>query len=275
MNYKKIVIADDDPTILIHTAETLEDEGYETLRAVNGKYLLSAVEDNKPDLILLDWNMPVLDGLETLKILKSNQNTANIPVIMITGFMTLPENLKTALEAGAIDFIRKPFEKIELIARIQSVLKMVEYLQQTVALKDRELALSAISLAQNTELSTMLISKLNMLKQLIKGDIEHLTIINDLISDVSKNQQNFNWDNFVSQFTLIYPNHINGILKVHPELTPSEIKLCTLLRLNISTKDIANITNLTYDSIRVFRTRLRKKLDLENEDGLVAYLMQF
>jgi len=164
---------------------------------------------------------------------------------------------------------------ISSITNITERKKAELQLQQMMVLKDRELALSAISLAQNTELNTMFISKLNMLKQSNKGNIEQLSIISDLISDVSKNQQNYNWENFVNQFTLIYPNYINAILTVHPELTSSDIKLCTLLRLHISTKDIANITNLTYDSIRVFRTRLRKKLKLGSDEGLVAYLMQF
>jgi len=77
-----------------------------------------------PDLIITDWEMPIMNGIEFIKLLKSNEKTHDIPVIMCTGVMTTPENLKTALDAGAVDYIRKPVEKLELMARVNSMLKL-------------------------------------------------------------------------------------------------------------------------------------------------------
>jgi signal transduction histidine kinase len=79
-----------------------------------------------PDIIICDWEMPVMNGIDAIKNLKQDDLTKDIPIIMATGVMTSPENLNTALTAGAIDYIRKPIDPIELLARINSSLKLAK-----------------------------------------------------------------------------------------------------------------------------------------------------
>ncbi len=122
MNPFKILIADDEPLNLMLYAEIFKNFGYRISTASDGIEAVKKSQEELPDLVLLDWNMPRLDGLEALKMIKASPSTGHIPAIMITGIMTSPENLKTALEAGAIDFIRKPFDRIELMARVKSML---------------------------------------------------------------------------------------------------------------------------------------------------------
>jgi len=105
------------------------DKSFTFFQALNGKVAYSVAEKKLPDLIITDWDMPVMNGIELIKHLKSNESTKDIPVIMCTGVMTKTENLKTALDAGAIDYIRKPVEKLELIARVHSMLKLSETLK--------------------------------------------------------------------------------------------------------------------------------------------------
>jgi len=118
----KILIADDEPLNLLLYSEMLKSDGYSSVTAKDGLAAIEQAVGEIPNLIILDWNMPRLDGLGALKEIKNNPLTRDIPAIMITGIMTSPENLKTALEAGAIDFLRKPFDKIELLARVKSML---------------------------------------------------------------------------------------------------------------------------------------------------------
>lgn len=213
--------------------------------------------------------------MEALLKIKADPATSGIPVIIVTGQMTSRENLSTAFEAGAIDFIRKPFDKTELLARINSVLKMEEYHQQTINLKNRELASAALSLAHNCEINNLLTARLDKIKNLAKKQsLGMLSAINEMVEDIATIRETNSWEQFNDHFLLINPAFGNTLLAKHPDLSPSEIKLCMLLRLNISTKEIAAIACQTYDSIRVSRTRLRKKLDLDNEDGLVIYLMK-
>jgi DNA-binding CsgD family transcriptional regulator len=77
------------------------------------------------------------------------------------------------------------------------------------------------------------------------------------------------------RFQISYPDSLSKILKKHPALTPAEIKLCALLTLNLDTKEVAIMLNLAFNSIRIARARLRKKLQLSSEENLTAYLMTF
>ncbi len=99
-------------------------------QALNGKVACTVAEKKLPDLIITDWKMPLMDGVELIKHLKSIESTHDIPVIMCTGVMTDVENLKTALDSGAVDYIRKPVEKLELIARVNSMLKLSDSMKK-------------------------------------------------------------------------------------------------------------------------------------------------
>ncbi len=125
MGYQ-ILIVDDEPDYLEATFELISNEYAQSkvLTAVNGKVAFEIASKKIPDLIITDWEMPLLDGLELIKQLKAQPSTADIPVIMATGIMTSPSSLKAALEAGAVDFVRKPIDPIELIARINSMLTL-------------------------------------------------------------------------------------------------------------------------------------------------------
>ncbi len=125
MNGLAILIADDEPMILLNTSETLEKFGYNILKAVNGKEALDIALEKLPDLILLDWGMPVMDGMEALIKIKADPATKLIPVIIVTGQMTSAENLAAAMSAGADDLIKKPFRRSDLLDCISSALKLV------------------------------------------------------------------------------------------------------------------------------------------------------
>jgi two-component system, sensor histidine kinase and response regulator len=120
----KILVVDDNSDYAVRIIELLKetDKSFNFFMALNGKIAYSIAEKKIPDLIITDWEMPVMDGIEFIKYLKSNKQTSDIPVIMCTGVMTQTENLETALNAGAVDYIRKPVEKHELIARVHSML---------------------------------------------------------------------------------------------------------------------------------------------------------
>jgi len=121
-----ILIADDLPENLQIIAEALKDSNIEhkIIRAINGKILCELAEKRIPDLIITDWEMPEMNGIEAIKYLKQNEETKDIPIIMCTGIMTTSENLKTAIDCGAVDYIRKPIDNIELQSRVYSMLKL-------------------------------------------------------------------------------------------------------------------------------------------------------
>ena len=132
MEKHKILVVDDNADNAEQIVTFLDDtdKSFLFFLALNGKTACSIAEKKLPDLIITDWEMPVMDGIELIKHLKSMECTKDIPIIMCTGVMTKTENLKAALDAGAVDFIRKPVENLELTARVHSMLKLSESMKK-------------------------------------------------------------------------------------------------------------------------------------------------
>lgn len=119
----KILVVDDDPAILDLLVRILRRDNYTPIVATNGVEALEKVEQEAPDLILLDVTMPRLDGFAVCQRLKDNEATALIPVTMLTG-LDDREHRQRGLEVGADDFLTKPFEQSLLRARIRSQLRI-------------------------------------------------------------------------------------------------------------------------------------------------------
>lgn len=119
---EKILIVDDEVHIVELIKYNLESNGYRAYTAYDGREALKAVEENGADLIILDLMLPVIDGLEVCKTLKRRQNTAGIPIIMLTAKSEEFDKI-LGLELGADDYITKPFSVRELLARVKVVLR--------------------------------------------------------------------------------------------------------------------------------------------------------
>ncbi|WP_088894017.1 ATP-binding response regulator [Leptolyngbya ohadii] len=113
-----ILIVDDTPANLNLLFDFLRDSGFKVLVAQSGKSALQKVEYAKPDLILLDILMPEMDGFETCRILKSQPSTRETPIIFMTALSDTEDKVK-GLQLGAVDYITKPFQQEEVLARIQ------------------------------------------------------------------------------------------------------------------------------------------------------------
>ena len=119
---EKILIADDDPDILDVIRITLESEGYEVLEAHDGKEAVDMVKKSTPDLLITDFKMPKICGDEVCRILKQDILIQHMPIIMLTGKGEVIDKIE-GINAGADDYIVKPFEPQELVARVKMVLR--------------------------------------------------------------------------------------------------------------------------------------------------------
>ena len=128
----KILIVDDEPRNVRILQIQLNARGYTVCTAEDGIQALDMVEKESPDLILLDINMPRMDGFEVVKRVRANKVTEFIPIVMITALRDTRENRIKSIEAGADDFIEKPFDSLEVLARVGSLLRIKEY-QDTLA----------------------------------------------------------------------------------------------------------------------------------------------
>ncbi|EDZ96110.1 MAG: response regulator [Limnospira sp. PMC 1238.20] len=113
-----ILIVDDTPDNLRVLSATLGDRDYDVQCAINGKLALMAVANQPPDLVLLDIKMPEMDGYQVCEALKSQQKTAEIPVIFLSALDDVIDKVK-AFAVGGVDYITKPFQVEEVLARVE------------------------------------------------------------------------------------------------------------------------------------------------------------
>lgn len=118
--HKTIMVVDDDRDIRESLAQLLEDEGYRVRVAENGLRLVSAIEIDRPALILLDVMMSWLDGFELCRSLKRNERFRDIPVAFLSA-KTRQEDVQHGLDCGAIAYFKKPVDADELLDRIRQI----------------------------------------------------------------------------------------------------------------------------------------------------------
>ena len=121
-NDHDVLVVDDEEDLLELIRYNLHEEGYRVRCAMNGDEALRSVRENIPDLIVLDLMLPMIDGLEVCRRLKSDTETSSVPIIMLTA-RSEERDMIEGLERGADDYVTKPFSPQVLLARIKAVLR--------------------------------------------------------------------------------------------------------------------------------------------------------
>ena len=188
MTSATVLIADDSLVVRAVVRGGLEDEGYAVAEAVDGLAALEHCRNDPPDIILLDVEMPELDGYQVLSALKSDAELKDIPVVFLTSRSDIAD-VVAALRGGAHDYLKKPFENIELLARVGSAIH-VKTLQDQ--LRQRNADLDRMS---RTDVLTGLYNRRHLDEQLLREqsnssrhhdplsvlllDIDHFKQVND------------------------------------------------------------------------------------------------
>jgi two-component system phosphate regulon response regulator PhoB len=119
-----ILVAEDEGALVTLLRYNLEREGYRVLEAQDGEEALLVAAEEKPDLVLLDWMLPQLSGIEVCRRLRGRQETRNVPIIMLTARGEETDRIR-GLDTGADDYMTKPFSMTELLARLRAVLRRI------------------------------------------------------------------------------------------------------------------------------------------------------
>ena len=185
----KILVAEDSLVVRTVVCDQLHDEGYETVEAADGSAALIVCAAERPDAILLDIEMPGLDGYQVLATLKADPELRDIPVVFLTG-RTSTDDMVAGLRAGAHDYLKKPFEPAELIARVGGAVR-VKRLQDELRIRNDQLdKLSRIDgltgLYNRRHIDEQLQKGLNIARRhdqplaVLMLDIDHFKLINDV-----------------------------------------------------------------------------------------------
>ena len=270
-NYKVLLVDDeiDHLRVLVSIIENhLSD--FTIFQAQSGKDVLHILENNIPDIIISDWEMPNMSGLELASTLQQSTSTSNIPIIIVSGINVTAVNLKEAFESGAIDFLRKPVNPIELLARINAAITIAQKHQNLLYEREQKILENAML---SSELKSVLIKVQSQVAAInTKCDESVSKEVNAIITVVSGKLKSLEWKKYSGAYSNIHPEFIKRLLQKNERITPTEIEICQMLRLGLSNKEIADLLCVAPESMRVSRSRLRKKLGLESPDNLQTYL---
>jgi len=179
---KKILVIDDLPENVFILQDRLIQEGYEVISAYDGNGGIEKAYTTLPDLILLDVMMPDISGFEVCKILVNDERTKHIPIILVTA-RAGAEDTKEGLEAGAFDYIKKPFNRVELMARVKSALKLSDANQQVLQVEKQTTYIATIITANHKikqPLTLLSLSSAAIKKELERNEISRESILNRL-----------------------------------------------------------------------------------------------
>lgn len=287
----KILLADDEPQNVRILFDALNPEIYRLFVASNGKSAIEQAIIHLPDAIIMDWEMPEMNGLEAIRIIRTTGEIMDIPIIVATGKMTRVENLRTALETGANDYIRKPYDPIEIEARIKSMIRLNLEQKKNISLEKAivQQKLDEASRQMEINMQALTVSKLQLISnsknnESLIGELQNLSahvdetgeqMISEIISGLRVNIAAINWKEFENHFEKVHPSFFANLHKRFPELTSSECELCAFIKLNMTNKEILAMTQKTDNTLKKSRQRLKKKLGLDNDDSLYHFILEF
>ena len=272
----QVLLVDDDQQSLRTLLNFLQKKSklYQPLTAPNGKIATQILQKVTPDLVITDWEMPLMDGLSLIRHLRKQPKTQSIPAIIVTGINTTPENLQEAFDAGANDYITKPFNSVELYARAKSAIEMYQALRtiqaQSLMLEDQK----------NRELSTktMIIAQKNQLLEDIRKDIRVVIgEVNDRpkqdllrIERKIKNNQNLNdeWDTFKLHFEQVHPRFFEVLQRSFKNLSQIDLRHCAYIKIGLSNKEIGRILSISSESVVKQHYRIKKKMGFSTNKTL-------
>jgi DNA-binding response OmpR family regulator/DNA-binding CsgD family transcriptional regulator len=310
-----VLIIEDEQDILENIAEILNFQSYVTFTANNGRQGINIALEKKPDLILCDILMPMINGYDVLQKIREHDEMSHIPFIFITA-LSERENFRKGMTIGADDYLSKPFTHDELTNAVSSLLHKQQtretYFRKQLTQIEQESGQRLLTLeVENAEKNEQIrkIKKQNetLNEKLQQKDVELMeetmrimevnnkvkeledTIVNELkggklspkervlLSDLKSkiNTKTIlfnNWASFQLKFNQAFPGYIGRLTKRFKNLTQYEIIMTTSSLMGLNTHQMANMLNISTDSVRKSRYRLKKKLGLKKEDDLLNFI---
>lgn len=272
----QVLVVDDTPTNLEVVTEVLSTAGYDVAIAMSGERALKQLKYQSPSLILLDVQMPGIDGFETCRRLKEDSRTSQIPVIFLTAFSDT-ESIIKGFSLGAVDYISKPFQEEVLLARVQTHLRLStlnQVLEQQVAERTVQLK-QALDNLHKAQLEIIQSEKMSSLGNLIAGIAHEINNPLGFLKGSIKNSEEYIQDlsSHLSLYQAHYPQPVPSI-QDHAEEIDLEFLNQDLPTLLNSMDAAADRIHSISVSLRTFsRADTEYKVDADVHEGLDSTLL--
>ncbi|MFB2937663.1 response regulator [Aerosakkonemataceae cyanobacterium BLCC-F154] len=229
-NYKaNILVVDDTPDNLRLLVGMLTEKGYKVRPVMDGELALMGAQSMPPDLILLDINMPKMNGYEVCKQLKRNELTREIPVIFISALDDVLDKVQ-AFQVGGVDYVTKPFQLEEVLVRVETHLAIRE-LQKSITAKNKDLEVIVKQL-QSTQEQLIHSEKMAALGQLVAGIAHEINTPLGAIRSSVENIADFLKDNLLK-----FPDFFNSLTPEHQEYFLEILQRSSQQKISLSSKE--------------------------------------
>ncbi len=307
MQRKRILIIDDSKFDRALYLNYLKDENFEFDELDSGEKLSDYLflRENLPDLVLLDWNMPGMDGPTTLKMLSVDPRYKSLPIVVITG-MNKEEIIQEAFDHGTLDFLNKPVSKIELITRVRKVLELQQankaivhekkvlkenlamvmesasqqqaIFDQTLEERNRRLITMEVEAVKVTNQLDLVAKELSRLSEIVaeKSDEDKVTLLKK-VRALQRNLEQLtteedSWADFKKVFETTNPDFFNRLLQCNKKITPHDLKHAAFIKMQMDNHEIAETFGIEMKSLQMSRYRLKKKLGLGADKSLNEFI---
>ncbi|MEA3478556.1 MAG: response regulator [Bacteroidota bacterium] len=271
----RILIVDDEPSNIQLIAKILDRNQYNLAYAEDGPSAIDMAMHISYDLILLDVNMPDMDGFEVCRKFKDKERLSDIPVIFLTARSEI-EDVIQGFRIGGVDYVTKPFNDLELTARIRNQLELKsrrDTLKTELNFRERIMSEYALILEKRQALGQTIIQDLELLNRESPGIMDDQVQV--IIRKLQTIFEDIDFKTYEFSFNELQERFQQRLLEKFSNLTTNEVRLGTYLRLNMSSREISDITRQSVRALEAARSRLRKKLKLNSSDNLVSYLQRF
>ena len=268
-------MVDDVVSNLKTLVEYLEEanQGYNVLSVADPRLALKIIQEKELDLVITDWQMPKISGLDLIQDFKRQYPYKKLPFIVITGTHMTVKELKFAMDMGALDFLHKPVNKIELWARVSSLLNLFYAYKVIDQHKDEALSQKTLEVHQNNQLLHQIQVELEsyMISLPANGRGRVKAILQQFPTLKSADQE---WETFKEHFEQIHPHFFKTLQTQFKDLRPHELKMCAYIRVGFSIKEVAQFMSIEHRGARVKKTRIKKKMKLTDRITLDEFLMR-
>ncbi|MCS6903958.1 MAG: response regulator [Bacteroidia bacterium] len=287
--YKILYVDDDEGNLNVFKASFLRE--YQVLVATSGEEALDIIKKH-PDIVLVisDQRMPGISGIDLLKEIATTH--PDILRIIITAYSDIEVAIRATNECQIYKYLTKPWDLTELRLIIKNAIEVYELRKENKNLMlslqkanteliakveelealSKELTMYSLHLVQKNE-------KIKEIKQLLQQVTDSFEAgfrqIQQTIQSINSSLRlDQDWESFMIYFEKVNINFFQNLKTKFPDLSSGEMKLCALIRLGLANKQISDILNISPQSVNVARYRLRKKLNLSNEQSLDDFIIQ-